>query len=152
MQISSNGYQKFLFQIANSLAIVFLLAACSPSEPAIYQLKSGNKELTDFHLVGHQSVTREGLTTATFEFQTPAENQLTLTLVMKKAVPPEFQGGQFSTLTDHVHRTGKLSSVNFRYLGGQGDGISIGGDFKFDIEGVEYLFHLPLIQLDTFSY
>lgn len=115
-------------------------------------MHDSEKTLTTFQQISQSAQTETGKTITNFRFADDQTGKLEITLEFKKAVPPEFTGGVFILEWNGDVLQGTISPVNFRYLGGQGDGVSVGGDFRFSTPAMAYQFHLPLTQLSTFGY
>ena len=129
-----------------------ILLGCSQDEPAIVVLDGTDRDATHFFMTYQTASTEEMVTTSMFRFEDERHTTLQITLQFKKSVPPGFVGGSFKMNNGKETYAGAVIQKNFRYLGGQGDGISVGGDFLFATGHLHYQFHLPLTKLDTFSY
>lgn len=149
---STRNQIKTAYRFGISAIGLFLLITCSADSPKIYILNGGTKSLTTFRQISHTARTAAGTTVADFRFVDNQSAQLDMTLEFKKAVPPEFTGGVFKLETGGETYRGEVTPVNFRYLGGQGDGVSIGGDFRISTPDNEYHVHLPLTAIETFGY
>ncbi|MCF7800830.1 MAG: hypothetical protein K9N34_02305 [Candidatus Marinimicrobia bacterium] len=147
-----NKRHKYLHWIACSVVGLVFLMTCTADSLKIYTIHDSEKTFTAFQPTSKTARTDAGVTITNFRFKDDQLAQLEIRLEFKKAVPPEFASGSFALhMGDEIYR-GMITPVNFRYLGGQGDGVSVGGDFRFSTPELEYQFHLPLTQLDTFGY
>ena len=124
--IQSNRMKQALIK---TFLVVLALMGCSQQKPEIAILNGSTRDITDFKLIDQTSATQAGITKSVFQFADLQNARLQITLAFKKEVPPIFEGGTFqmNTGTKVIH--GAVTRKNFRYFGGQGDGISIGGDF-----------------------
>lgn len=140
------------YRLIFALMTMVLLAGCSQQKPEIFMLNGSDKENTDFKMTSQSATTESGITRSVFQFIDGQNSSLQITLAFRKEVPPIFDGGEFQLNSENKTFRGVVTQKNFRYLGGQGDGISVGGDFLFTAQNDHYQFHLPLTNLDTFSY
>ena len=147
--IQSHGMKPVIIM---TFMVMMALMGCTQQNPEIAILNGSRRDITDFKLIDQTSATQAGITKSVFQFADLQNARLQITLAFKKEVPPIFEGGTFQMNTGTKIINGAVTRKNFRYFGGQGDGISIGGDFLFSMEDHEYQFHLPLTKLETFSY
>ncbi|MCF7796342.1 MAG: hypothetical protein K9N11_02050 [Lentisphaeria bacterium] len=138
--------------VMSMMSGVVLFGACTADTPEIYRIRNSQNHPTTFRQISQSAQTEAGRTIATFQFEDEQSTRLEITLEFKKAVPPEFTDGSFHLIMGGENHRGIVSPVNFRYLGGQGDGVSVGGDFQFSTSGSQYRFHLPLTSMNTFGY
>ena len=138
--------------ILGTIVAIFFLISCGKHDAEIILLDGTDEDVTHFVMTYQAASTANEVTTSLFKFEDERHTNLQIGLQFKKSVPPEFVGGSFVMNTGSTQFQGTVTQKNFRYLGGQGDGISVGGDFLFATQNRQYQFHLPLTKLDTFSY
>lgn len=148
----TNKHIGYLNRFRGGLGAILLMIACTTDSPKIYLIHDSEKTLTTFNQISQTATTEAGMTSSNFRFVDHDSGELKITLQFRKAVPPQFAGGSFYLKQGNEIYQGSVSPVNFRYLGGQGDGVSVGGDFLFSTPDNEYRVHLPLTAIETYGY
>jgi hypothetical protein len=125
------------------LAVLVLLLGCGTDSARVEDLASESAPATGFEL---QSATgdRDGdRTEARFEFS-DGTRTLVVELTLSYDPQPVLAGGRWSLGADG----GSIRAESVRFVGGQGEGPSVGGVYVLgDEDGDRFRVHLPLTRV-----